>query len=122
MFDNTAERALYSRLQESLESYLADLRPAEQDSIGEDESEPLAEMQERVSIVHESLTHLGDGMAPPELRWQLQHSYTTLLLVQARGGKAQATCFRETLDNLRQTIVATRKSFIAEAVELELYR
>jgi len=104
IFDSKEETALFLNLEEKLAPYLAELKPGEQSTLGEDEGELLAALQDRVSGMSESLQRLGDGLPSHELRWQLQRSFSSLLLVLARGTPQQEGNFVETLDELRETL------------------
>ena len=107
-FDLEEERDLFSSLNEKLTLYLAELSPGMEASKGENESEALSEIQERIGGMSESLQRLGDGLPSIELQWHLQRCHASLLLVNVRGTAKQAELFEEALTELRDTLTQTQ--------------
>ncbi|MDB4332484.1 hypothetical protein N9Z15_02710 [Akkermansiaceae bacterium] len=55
IFDSAEEAALFLNLEEKVATYLAELKPGEHSTLGEDESPLLSALQERVSGMSESI-------------------------------------------------------------------
>lgn len=104
IFDSAEEAALFLNLEEKVATYLAELKPGEHSTLGEDESPLLSALQERVSGMSESIQRLSDALPSHELRWQLQRSFASLLLVHSAGNAQQEAAFEETLEDLRATL------------------